>query len=102
MRYLLFRKDRPRMAATRAELQPAHAAYQKRFLPLIVYGGGLVGDAIDTSGMVDIRDVTGNILVFEADRATVEDFHQNDPYTKADLFEVAYVEAVWQRVPAID
>jgi uncharacterized protein YciI len=102
MRYLLFRKDRPGMAEKRAELQPAHAAYQEPFLPLIVYGGGLVGDMVETSGKVDIRDVAGNILVFDADRATVEDFHKNYPYTKADLFEVAYVEAVWQRVPAVD
>ena len=98
-RYALVRCDRPGRAAERAHLQPEHADYQAPFLPLIVYGGGLVGDDIDTSGDVDIRDVIGNVLVFEADRETVEGFHRNDPYTKADLFEFAIVERIWQRVP---
>jgi len=44
----------------------------------------------------------GNIIVFEASRQTVEDFHRNDPYTKADLFEFALIERIWQRVPPID
>ncbi len=97
--YVLVRRDRPARAAERARLQSEHAAYQQPFLPLIVYGGGLVSDGTETSGDVDIRDITGNVLVFAADRATVEDFHRNDPYTRADLFEFAIVERVWQRVP---
>ena len=60
---------------------------------------GLVGDDVDTSGDVDIRDVSGNVIVFEADRKTVEDFHRNDPYTLEDMFEFAIVERIWQRVP---
>lgn len=99
MRYVLFRRDRPGRAEERAKLQPAHAAYQEPFLKMVVFGGGLVGDGIETAGMVDIRDVKGNVLIFEADRKTVEDFHRNDPYTKADLFEFAVIERVWQRVP---
>ena len=99
MRYVLFRRDRPGRAEERAKLQPAHAAYQEPFLKMVVFGGGLVGDGIETAGMVDIRDVKGNVLVFEADRKTVEDFHRNDPYTRADLFEFAVIERVWQRVP---
>ena len=101
-RYALIRRDRPGRADDRARLQPEHAAYQEPFLPLIVYGGGLVGDETDTMGDVDIRDVMGNIIVFEADRQTVEDFHRNDPYTEADLFEFALIERIWQRVPPID
>jgi hypothetical protein len=57
VRYALIRRDRPGRADQRAELQPAHAAYQEPFLGMIVYGGGLVGDDIDTTGDVDIRDV---------------------------------------------
>lgn len=102
MRFALVRRDRPGRAEQRARLQPAHAAYQQPFLDMIVYGGGLVGDAVDTSGDVDIRDVTGNILVFEADRQTVEDFHRNDPYTLDDMFEFAIVQRIWQRVPDPD
>ena len=99
MRHALVRKDRPGCAEKRARLQPAHAAYQKPFMKMIAYGGGLVREGVDTSGSVDIRDVTGNIMVFKADRATVEDFHLNDPYTLADMFELAIIEPIWQRMP---
>jgi uncharacterized protein YciI len=99
MRYALIRRDRPGRADQRVRLQAAHAAYQEEFLDLIVYGGGLVGDDVDTSGAVDIRDVTGNVIVFEADRKTVEDFHRSDPYTLEDIFEFAIIERIWQRVP---
>ena len=99
MRYALIRRDRPGRADQRARLQAAHAAYQEKFLDMIVYGGGLVGDDVDTSGSVVIRDVTGNVIVFEADRKTVEDFHRNDPYTLEDMFEFAIIERIWQRVP---
>lgn len=102
MRYALVRKDRPGRAEQRARLQPAHTAYQEPFLKLVVYGGGLVRDGVDTSGEVDIRDVTGNVIVFEADRETVEAFHRNDPYTIEDMFEFAIIEPIWQRVPDPD
>ena len=99
MRYALVRRDRPGLEEQRAKLQPAHVAYQEPFLKLMVYGGGLVKEGIDISGDVDIRDITGNVIVFEADRKTVEDFHRNDPYTLEDMFEFAIIEPVWQRVP---
>lgn len=100
MRFTLVRKDKPGMAELRARLQPEHAAYQEPFLPMLVFGGGLVGNEVETGGDVDIRDVIGNILVFEApDRETVENFHANDPYTREGLFELAIIEKVWQRVP---
>ena len=99
MRYALVRRDRPNSADKRARLQPAPAAYQEPFLKLIVYGGGLVRDGVATLGSVAIRDVTGNIIVFKADRATVEDFHRNDPYTLEDMFEMAIIEPIWQRMP---
>ena len=100
MRFTLIRKDKPGMADLRARLQPEHAAYQGQFLPMIVFGGGLVGDGVDTSCDVDIRDVNGNVLVFEApDRKTIEDFHANDPYTREGLFETVLIEKLWQRVP---
>lgn len=101
MLYAIARRDKPGMAAERARLQPAHAAYQADFLKLIVYGGGMVGDTVDTSGDVDISDVIGNVLVMDVpDRATAEAFHRNDPYTKAGLFETVIIERLWQRVPA--
>jgi uncharacterized protein YciI len=100
MLYVITRRDRPGMAAERARLQPAHAEYQRVFLPLIVYGGGMVGDDVDTSGEVDIRDVIGNVLVMDVpDRAMAEAFHRDDPYTKAGLFGTVVIERLWQRVP---
>jgi uncharacterized protein YciI len=100
MLYAIARRDRPGMAAERARLQPAHAVYQQAFLPLIVFGGGMVGDAVDTAGDVDIRDVIGNLLVLDVpDRAVAEAFHRDDPYTKAGLFETVIIERLWQRVP---
>ena len=99
MRYALVRRDRPGREEQRAKLQPVHVAYQEPFLKLMVYGGGLVKEGIDISGDVDIRDITGNVIVFEADRETVEDFHRNDPYTLEDMFEFAIIEPVWQQVP---
>ena len=99
MRHVLVRRDRPGRTEQRLRLQPAHAAYQQPFLEMIVYGGGLVREDTDTAGDVDIRDVTGNVVVFEADRETVEAFHRNDPYTLEDMFELAIVEPIWQRMP---
>ena len=100
MRIALVRTDRPGQADRRARLQPAHAAYQEPFLDMVVFGGGIVGEGTDTSGDVDIRDVTGNVIVFEApDRATVERFHANDPYTLEDMFETVIIERLWQRMP---
>ena len=98
-RHVLIRRDRPGQEEQRARLQPEHAAYQEPFLKLMVYGGGLVKDGTDTAADVDIRDVTGNVIVFEADRRTVEEFHRNDPYTREDMFEFAIIEPIWQRVP---
>lgn len=98
-RHVLIRRDRPGREEQRARLQPEHAAYQEPFLKLMVYGGGLVKDGTDTAAEVDIRDVTGNVIVFEADRRTVEEFHRNDPYTREDMFEFAIIEPIWQRVP---
>jgi uncharacterized protein YciI len=100
MLFALVRTDKPGQADLRARLQPEHAAYQAQFLPMITFGGGLVRDGVDTSGDVDIHDVTGNVLVFDApDRATVEAFHANDPYTREGLFGTVIIEQLWQRVP---
>lgn len=100
MLFAIARRDRPGMAERRARLQPEHARYQAGFMPLIVFGGGMVEDGTDVSAEVDIRHVTGNILVLDMpDRASVEAFHANDPYTLADLFETVIIEPFWQRVP---
>lgn len=103
MLFALVRTDKPGQAELRARLQPEHAAYQAPFLPMITFGGGLVRDGVDTTGDVDIRDVIGNVLVFDApDRASVEAFHANDPYTREGVFDTVIIEQLWQRVPDPD
>jgi len=100
MLFALVRTDKPGQAELRTRLQPEHAAYQAPFLSMITFGGGLVRDGVDTSGDVAIRDVIGNVLVFDApDRATVEAFHANDPYTREGVFNTVIIEQLWQRVP---
>ena len=100
MLYAVLRRDRPGKAALRARLQPEHARYQEPFLPMIVFGGGMVTEGTDTSGEGGIRDVIGNVLILDApDRETAEAFHRDDPYTKGDLFETVIIEPFWQRVP---
>ena len=102
VRYVLFRKDKSGKASERVRLQPAHIEYQQPFLPLITYGGGLVDDKTDTGSLVKIQDVTGNLIVFKANRAIVEDFHKNDPYTLAGIFDLVIIKRIWQRVPSLD
>lgn len=100
MHYVIARRDKPGMADERARLQPAHAEYQADFMDRIVFGGAMVIDGTDLSGAVDIKHVIGNVIVMDVpDRATAQAFHDNDPYTKAGLFESASIERFWQRVP---
>lgn len=101
MLYAVLRRDRPGKSELRARLQPIHARYQEKFLPQIVFGGGMVSDGTDTGGDVDIRDVVGNVLIIDApDREAAEAFHRDDPYSRNDLFETVIIEPFWQRVPA--
>jgi hypothetical protein len=107
MLFAIARRDKPGMADARARLLAAHAEYQKAFMPVIVYGGGLVADGTDVDNFeyseAGIRDVIGNLLIVDvADRAAAEALHQNDPYTKGGLFETAIIEPFLQRVPPLD
>lgn len=104
MLFAIARRDKPGMADLRAQLLAAHAEYQKAFMPLIVFGGGLVADGADVDNFeyseAGIRDVVGNVLIVDVpDRATAEALHRDDPYTKGGLFEMAIVEPFLQRVP---
>ncbi len=45
--------------------------------------------------------ITGDVIVFSADRQMVEEFHCNDPYTQEDMFEFALIEPIWRRIPVI-
>ncbi len=107
MLFAIARKDKPGMEDERARLLQAHAEYQKAFMPMIVFGGGLVKDGTDVDTFeyseAGIRDVIGNVLVLDVpDRAAAEAFHREDPYTKGGLFETTIIEPFLQRVPPLD
>ena len=104
MLFAIARRDKPGMADQRARLLSDHADYQKKFISVIVYGGGLVTDKTDIDKFeyseTGIRDVIGNILILDVpDRATAESIHNNDPYTIGGLFETVIIEPFLQRVP---
>lgn len=106
MLFAIARRDKPGMGGKRAELLAAHAEYQKAFMPLITFGGGLVEDGTDIENFVygeeGIKRVTGNVLVLDVlDRAAAEAFHANDPYTRGGIFETVIIEPFLQRVPAL-
>ena len=107
MLFAIARRDRPGMADQRARLFSAHADYQKAFMAMIVFGGGLVSDGIDVDDFeydqTGIRDVIGNVLIVDVpDRAAAEAMHQNDPYTQGGVFETVIIEPFLQRVPPSD
>jgi len=103
MLFAVLRQDRSGNEALRTGLKAEHDRYLKAFLPRIVYGGGLVKDGTDTSGEVEIGNVTGNVMIIEgSDQKEIEAFHRNDPYTQNDLFETVIIAPFWQRVPSLD
>jgi hypothetical protein len=106
MLFVIARRDKPGMGDKRAELLAAHAEYQKAFMPVITFGGGLVEDGTDVDNFVygeeGIRQVTGNVLVLDVpDRAAAEAMHANDPYTLGGIFETVIIEPFLQRVPPL-
>jgi uncharacterized protein YciI len=107
MLFAIARRDKPGMADARAQLLAAHADYQKAFMGMIVFGGGLVADGTDVDNFEyseeGIRDVVGNVLIVDVpDRATAEALHNDDPYTKGGVFETVIIEPFLQRVPLLD
>jgi uncharacterized protein YciI len=104
MLFAIARRDKPGMGDVRAELLAAHAEYQKGFMDLIVFGGGLMADGADLDNFVyseaGIRDVVGNVLIVDVpDRAAAEALHNDDPYTKGGVFDTVIIEPFLQRVP---
>ncbi len=107
MLFAIARKDKPGMADARARLLSAHVEYQKAFMAMIVFGGGLVTEGTDASNFeyteAGIRAVVGNVLIVDVpNRATAEAMHRDDPYTKGGVFETVIIEPFLQRVPPPD
>ena len=104
MLFAIARRDKPGMADKRSQLLLDHADYQKKFMSIIVFGGGLVKEGINESNFEyneeGIRGVIGNMLVVDVpDRAAAEALHYEDPYTMGGIFDKVIIEPFLKRVP---
>lgn len=92
MLFAILYKDKPYSGDIRATTRPAHLEYVKSFGDKVkVAGPTLTDDGETRNGGVLILDV--------ANRKEAEAFANNDPYTKAGLFEMIYIRR-WQKVYA--
>jgi hypothetical protein len=80
MPYAIQTLDKPGTADLRASTRPAHLDYLKAHQHLLLAAGALIND--------DGTGGNGGILLVDTDdRAVAERFINEDPFTKAGLFE---------------
>ncbi len=80
MPYVIIVKDKPNSVSLRNEVRPVHLEYMTANVGKILGAFAQVDDANTT--------VHGGVIVYDSeDRAEVEDFVANDPFTKAGLFK---------------
>lgn len=80
MPHVIIAKDKPNSMDLRLEVRPAHLEYMTANLSKLIGAFAQVDDADEI--------VHGGVIVFDSDdRAEVENFVANDPFTKAGLFE---------------
>jgi len=73
--------------------RPEHLEFLKRYSDNIVYAGPTLSE--------DGEILTGSVLIVDfPDRAAVEAFVAEDPYSKASLFESSSIQRFKQVVPA--
>lgn len=79
MLFMVAAFDKPGMFETRLRVRPEHLDYLKSFGERIKMGGGMLND--------DDQPL-GSLLIIEgADRAAIEALLDQDPYSKAGVFE---------------
>lgn len=84
MPYAIHLTDKPGSADLRAKTRPAHLEYLTKNQQMLLAGGALIND--------DGTGGHGGIIIIDTDdRAVAERFIQDDPYTKAGLFEKVVV-----------
>lgn len=84
--FVLIGRDWPGTAALRQSLRGAHQAHF--FTPQPDCCGVAGGPLLDDAG----AEMVGTLLVFEAvDRAAVDRFFADDPYSRAGLFETVEI-----------
>ena len=80
MPFVIIAKDKPNSVHVRNEVRPEHLEYMTASVGKILGAFAQVDDANTT--------VHGGVIVYDSDdRAEVEGFVANDPFTKAGLFE---------------
>lgn len=80
MPYVIQTQDKPGAASVRAEARPAHLEYLTRHQSLLLAAGALIED--------DGTGGNGGVLIVDTDsRAEAEKFINEDPFTKAGLFQ---------------
>ncbi len=80
MPYAIQTTDKPNSSELRAQTRPAHLEYLKSQQHLLLAAGALISD--------DGTGGHGGILIVDTDdRAEAERFINDDPFTKAGLFE---------------
>lgn len=80
MPYLIIMKDKPDSAGLRNQVRPVHLEYMTARVDKLLGAFAQVDDA-NTA-------VQGGVIVYDCeDRAEVEEFVANDPFSKAGLFE---------------
>jgi uncharacterized protein YciI len=80
MPYAIQTEDKPNSADVRASARPAHLEYLTANKDLLLAAGALTGD--------DGAGGHGGILIVDTeDRAVAERFINEDPFTKAGLFQ---------------
>jgi len=91
MLFVIFGIDKPDMAATRAEVMPAHVEYLNDAPIKLVMSGPLTSD--------DGKDIVGSLYVVEAEsRADIDEFCKNDPLIRADVWTYSEIRAFNKRV----
>jgi uncharacterized protein YciI len=84
MPYIIQTKDKANGAAIRAQARPAHLEYLTRHKDKLLAAGALIDD--------DGTGGHGGVLIVDTDdRAEAERFINEDPFTKAGLFEMITV-----------
>jgi len=96
------RRDKKGANDLRVKTQKAHEDHLKKYMASIVFGGELLPEGTLKQGRdVVITDLCGSLLIMDLpDRAAAQAFHDQDPYTKADLFDRVIIEEFNQRKPA--
>jgi uncharacterized protein YciI len=80
MPYVIQTQDKPGSANVRAEARPAHLEYLTKHQNLLLAAGALIED--------DGTGGNGGVLIVDTDsRAEAEKFINEDPFTKAGLFQ---------------